>query len=519
MNQLKLKTTETLRKLKTNPNNIVIVGGGSSGWMTAAILCTRFPNKHITLIESLDIPTVGVGESTLGSINLFFNLLGLEDKDWMPYCNATYKLAIQFTDFYKKGETFYYPFGDKDFSNSRGIDDWMIKKAYNKDLPIKDYYDTFYSIMPFVYDNKIPATKVGNFNFTKDAAYHMDAAAFGEFLKEKVCIPKGVNYIQDTIQDFELHDDNIHCLKCNNHTIHGDLFVDCSGFRSLLLEQTMKVPFTSFKDQLPNDRAWTCHLPYDDKDAEIENVTNCTAYNNGWIWNIPLYHRAGSGYVFCTDFISEDDALIEYKQYIQQLGKNPNELNFRLVKIKNGRHDVCWKNNVVGVGLAYGFIEPLESTGLLSTQEMLLALCETLYNDNVGSLQVKNFNYFCANMLDTFKEFVAYHYIASSRKDTKYWKHVTENISIDSDESIDLAHNYTVNHTTSNDSAGLPDILVGMHYYSHNPLSVDWTSFVTGSPLVTSKNWENTVSQKNRLYQSISDKSLSHYNYLERFIY
>ena len=504
--------------MKRNPKKIVVVGGGSSGWMAASILCTRFPEKEITLVESPDIPTIGVGESTLGSINLFFNLLGLEDKDWMPYCNATYKLAIQFTDFFKKGETFYYPFGQRDYEGSRGIDDWMIKKSLNKDLPIKDYYDSFYSIMPFVYNNKVPTTKVGNFNFITDAAYHMDAAAFGEFLKDNICIPKGVNYIQDTIVDVEFENDDISLLKCQNTSIQGDLFVDCTGFRSLLLEQTMNVPFTSYKNYLPNDRAWTCHLPYSDKEVEIENVTNCTAYNNGWIWNIPLYHRAGSGYVFCTDFINEEDALIEYKEYIKTLGKNPEELHYRLVKIKNGRHDVCWKNNVVGVGLSYAFVEPLESTGLLSTQEMLLALCETLYNDSIGSLQIKHFNYFCANMMDNFRDFVTYHYVASSRDDTEYWRYVTT-IEIDSDDALQLAHNYTVNHTTPNDSAGLPDILVGMHYYSHNPLSINWHNFANNTLLLPTKDWERTTAQKNRLYQNICDKSLSHYEYLKKYVY
>lgn len=533
--------------MKKPINRIIIVGGGSAGWMTAAILCKRFPEKEIALIESPDVPTVGVGESTLGSINAFLHMLDLKDSDWMEYCNATYKLSIKFRDFYKKGETFHYPFGQKDVKNTqRGVDDWYFKKTTQPETPIGDFVDSFYPQMPLIHQNKIfdnLNNEIPLFNFQNDAAYHMDASLFGKYLREEYCTPRGVVFIQEHVDQYVVGQDGdlSHLVLRNGDELEADLFIDCTGFRSQILEEAMGVPFQSFEPWLPNNRAWTVHVPYTDKEQEIENVTCCTAINNGWVWNIPLFNRIGSGYVFCSKFISEPDALDEYKRYLDSemmTVYNPNrskDLEFRLVKIKNGVHDVAWKNNVVAVGLSYGFIEPLESTGLLSVQEILILLCETLENHQVNKIHVDNFNYVLNTMMHGFKLFVAYHYTFSSRRDTPYWKYVTEQITMDARMQDDylrglqtVAIDYGVrllrSHTFREDMGGMVDVLVGMNQKPMNRFAYDWHLYgmkVKGVKdvkmfLESTQQYWNT---RNAHVTRVANNAPSHYQYLKNRIY
>jgi flavin-dependent dehydrogenase len=531
--------------MKTPIKKIVIVGGGSAGWMSAALLSKKFPNIKFELVESPDVPTVGVGESTLGTLNLFLHLLDLNDEDWMPHCNATHKLAIKFTDFYKKGESFYYPFGLKDKKNTTdGIRDWYHKKLLYPDTPWNDFYDCMYSNMPLIYNNKIcdnTSHKLEGYSFKNDVAYHMDAALFGEFLRDQMCIPAGVTHTKQHIESIVKEEDGYidYLLLKNGEKVKGDLYIDCTGFRSLLLEQTMGVPFESFNNLLPNDRAWTCHVPYHDKELEMENVTNCTAYNNGWVWNIPLYHRIGSGYVFSSKFISEEDALQEYKDYLnsdKMTYHDPNRtdnLEFRLVKIKNGTHDKCWEKNVVGVGLSYAFIEPLESTGLFSVQEMLVLLFQTLDNEQVNRMHVDWFNYMANVTMQSFKTFVTCHYTLSSRRDTPYWQHVTENIELDYrmiDKELselhtiasDIAGKMLRSHELGTGDGGFPDIFVGNHMLPVNRMSLEkikYDGLYIGTartvPAIFNTATENYWRQKKAKNEHVVNKCPSHYQYLK----
>jgi tryptophan halogenase len=528
--------------MKSPIKHIAIVGGGSSGWMTAAMLSKRFPNLKITLIESPDVPIIGVGESTLGSINLFLSLLGLKDKDWMAYCNATHKLAIKFRDFYKKGETFYYPFGDKDFKHtSNKHADWFLKKSLQPDTPVTDFYDSFYWAMPLIYNNKIcdnTFNQIPFFNFENDVAYHMDATLFGEFLKDRFCIPNGVNHISDHIKHISVSDDGfLEYLELKDGgQFSADLYVDCSGFKSMLLEQAMGVPFDSFSKWLPNNRAWVTHIPYNDKELEMENVTNCTAIENGWVWNIPLYNRIGSGYVFSNMFVSEDDALKEYKQYLDsEMMTYPKKdrsenLQFRLIEIKNGKHAQAWKNNVVGIGLSYAFVEPLESTGLLSVQELILALCEALYNEQISKIHIQHFNFFAEHLMENFKSFVTYHYIPSSRRDTEYWRHMTNNVEMNFKTDLnveEIASSFTLGHVIDTNQGGVPDIFVGMHMFPMNPLAFDWwkygISVQEGKQVPTTgyytQQTQSYWDQKKMQISNLAKTLPSHYQYLKNKIY
>jgi tryptophan halogenase len=504
---------------------------------------------EIALVESPDVPIIGVGESTLGTINQYLALLNLKDSDWMAYCNATYKLAIKFSNFYEKGKNFYYPFGIKDLQNTQqGATDWYCKKTLHPETDVNDFYENFYSSMPMIYQSKIFDNKEGQlpgFSWENDSAYHMDATLFGNFLRDKVCIPNGVVHVPEHIEEINLGDDGyISDLKLKNgDVLEADLYIDCTGFRSLLLEKTLGVPFESYGNFLPNNKAWVTHIPYVDKEKEMENVTNCTAINNGWVWNIPLYNRIGSGYVFSTKFISEEDALAEYKAYLdsdEMTIHNPvrsQVCEFRLIDIKNGVHHRAWEKNCVGIGLSYAFVEPLESTGLLSVQEMLLKLCETLHNRQINKIHVDNFNYITSYIMDSFRNFVTFHYVFSSRRDTPYWKHMTENVEMDSmmlDRKFnqipsavsDLAVKLLQTHHMPADASmgGMPDILVGM-----NTLPVSNTQLAIVKQLINGRHGQTPEfytqqtqdywDQKKEYITSLIEDAPSHYEYLKTNIY
>ena len=397
-------------------DKILIVGGGSAGWMTAATLIKFFPNKDITVLESPNIPTVGVGESTIGQIRQWTTMLGIEDKDFLIHTDASYKLSIKFTDFYKKGEAFHYPFGPPHTENNHAtLNDWWFKKFLYPETPNSDYADCMYPNMAMVNANKC-SYNTGSipFDFFHHTAFHFDATKFGLWLRDHYCLPRGVKHILDDVVSIQQDDDGIVSLN-NKHT--ADLFVDCTGFKSLLLGETLKEEFVSYEDLLPNNSAWATRMPYKDKENELQPYTNCTAINNGWVWNIPLWSRIGTGYVYSDKFVDDETALKEFQQHL-----GTDELEFKNIKMRVGIHKRLWVKNVVAVGLSAGFIEPLESNGLFSVHEFLHHLVRNLQRDRVSQFDKDNYTYVCRQVFDTFAEFVALHYALSHRDDTEYWK-------------------------------------------------------------------------------------------------
>ena len=397
--------------------NITIVGGGSAGWMTASTLIKAFPNKKITVIESPNVPIIGVGESTLNQMKYWTNFLGIEDKKFMPACDATYKLGIMFTDFYKKGSKFCYPFGKPDLrGTSNGLNDWWFIKSALPKTDNYNYAEAFYPQMAMINENKFFNNESNEIVFNKetDVAYHFNAVKFGQWLKDYYAIPKGVKYIKEHIKSVEINEQGVKSL---NKKHKADLFIDCTGFKSFLLEEHLKEPFESYKDLLPNDSAWAVQKPFKDKKKELVTYTNCTAIENGWVWNVPLWSRIGTGYVYSSDFVSDEDAL---KQFQKHLGTK--ELEFRNIKSKVGIHKRLWVKNVVAIGLSAGFIEPLEGNGLFSVHEFLRVLIRNLKRDKFSQWDRDNFTYECKSIFKNFADFVALHYALSHRKDTPYWK-------------------------------------------------------------------------------------------------
>jgi len=417
--------------------NILVVGGGSSGWMTAAAFCKFFKPEEevkVSLVESKNIKTIGVGESTIASINTFLDILGLKDEDWMPACEASYKNSIRFTDFRDLNTVFEYPFGGN-WNVQNGIMGWAeIKAKYNLDA---DSFSEFFNENTFLARyNRCTKNEKGyldGFNFKYDTAYHMDAELFGKYLKEKICLPSGMPYYVDDIVSVEKDEQGY--LTCvvgeSGKKYEADLYIDCTGFRSRLLEQEMGSEFISYKPWLSNDKALATCVPYVDKQEELHNVTNCTGIENGWVWDIPLWHRIGTGYVYSSDFVDDDTAEIEFRKHLSRDPRfvdRAKNAEMRKINIRHGVRKEGWVKNVVGIGLAYGFVEPLESTGLVSTHSNIVRLAEVLQRRkfNVNRFDIDAYNLAASHELDGFRDFVALHYCISSRCDTKYWKYHTQ---------------------------------------------------------------------------------------------
>jgi len=427
-------------------NSICIVGGGSSGWMAAAAIAVNLPNIKLTVIEPTDIPIVGVGESTLGHINRYLHCIGLggKDKEWMPQCEASYKVSIQFSDFKQKGHVFQYPFGKHDYTNNKTPNDW----AYLKNLipEFNDTYSEFYNPITYlantnkmVSDNSI----IRNFNFTMDTAYHFNATQFGQYLKNNICIPKGVTVIRDSIEDVVINEDGeIEYLVAKltpRMKLKYDLYIDCTGFKSLILEKKMGSKFISFNDVLLNDTALATRIPYIDIEKELTNVTDCCALKNGWVWNIPLWSRIGTGYCYSSKFTTKENAEKEFREHLAKIDKKrAEEAELFTINIRHGKREKAWVKNCLGIGLSYGFLEPLESTGLLTTHENVLRLVDTLQKREgyVTKLDVDGYNHAVDYDLESFKDFIVMHYVLSQRDDSDYWKYIKYEMDVVPPEMI-----------------------------------------------------------------------------------
>ena len=426
--------------------SICIVGGGSSGWMTAALLSKEHPDIEMCLIESPTIKPIGVGESTLAHFNRYLNRLGLKDEDWMRQCNATYKASIRFKNFREnKGEAFHYPFGEWGPPDDEIADHltrfFELQCVYGRKIYPPEEFARFCNRQTYMADAgkmtmEIPGP-FGESNYEKyspdnDLSYHLNADKFGEYLRDNIAVPNGVHHIKGDVHNvIKTPEGDISAVTTTDGgAISADLFIDCTGFRSLLLEQHMGVPFISFKDQLFNDRALATHIEYEDKETQMHCYTDCVALNNGWVYNIPMWNNIGTGYIYSSKYISDDDAEKEFREYLPESAQN---CQFNPIKIKHGKHVHAWEKNVVGIGLAYGFLEPLESTGLMTTHENLLVLTDMLHcrDGHVTHHERLMFNYTCERMLEAMKNFVTLHYTMSLREDTPYWKDATNTVEFE----------------------------------------------------------------------------------------
>lgn len=496
--------------------SIIIVGGGSSGWMTCAALVENFDDIKVTLIESNEIKSIGVGESNLPEINKFLKLCNLKDKDFMPHCNATYKLSIKFNNFNTKN-SFHYPLcrvkkHDKINQLSPSFLLNLIKeKKLSYDLFAKYFHESveIAEKSKMTHDSEYADDLNDNF-----ISYHFESYKFGDFLRNKY--KDKINYIVDEVFDCEKNEEGIKNIRCKSgNVLTADLYIDCTGFKSILIGEFSD--FIKF-DTLCNDKAVVAPVEYDDIESQMFPYTNCTGLSSGWVWEIPTWSRKGMGYVYSSKFISDDDAR---KEFINFIGK---DVDTRIINIKSGVRKKGWVKNVVSIGLAYGFIEPLESTGLATTQESILKLINAL-NSRKGYINYfdrEKYNESLDEQINRMKNFTELHYMMSDRIDTPYWKHVTHNINYKSEYLSNLFRLISLNYDLDFDNY-FPAIYIyaGMGYVLNDNLLLKKYEDGFYNPILNPM-IENTFNEwkthKTNLDSKIKGLK-SHYQYLKDNIY
>ena len=432
-------------------DSIIIAGGGTAGWMTAAYLHKTLGEKvQISLIESATISTIGVGEATFSTIKLFFDFLGLDEREWMPECAAAYKLGIKFIDWNAERQSFYHPFQRYESVNGFPLIEWWLK--LKEDLKAYDYscftipalcdskrsprylngtvYDARIEEI-FMIEREFQECVLGDLKIQFPYGYHFNASLLAKFLK-RYAVQNGVKQILDDISDVKLAEDgSIASLTTKEHgDIKGDLFIDCTGFRGLLLNKALGEPFIPFAESLLCDRAIALQLPRDNATDGINPYTTATALSAGWVWNIPLYGRDGTGYVYSSAFTSQENAEAEFRQHLGSTSDNCDALH---IKMRIGRSRNSWVKNCLAIGLASGFVEPLESTGIFFIQHGIEELVAN-FPDQAFEEELRNsYNKAVADCIDGVRDFLILHYAASNRYDTPFWKATAHELIIPED--------------------------------------------------------------------------------------
>lgn len=412
--------------------SVCILGGGTAGWMTAAALAFKFRDSDVrlTLIESEQIGTVGVGEATLPHIRFFNQALGIDEAEFMRATNATFKLGIEFCDWGKLGDRYIHPFGD--FGHPiDGIDFHHIWNKLRRS-GLKTPLDAFsYPIIAaqsgrFHHPDPDPKKIESTFGY----AYQFDSGLYAKFLR-KFAEDRGVTRIEGKVVNAEQNPETGHvkqlCLE-SGQEVSSQLFIDCSGFRGLLIEQCLKTGYQDWSEWLPCNRAVAAPSM---TVGDIPPYTRSTARTAGWQWRIPLQHRTGNGHVYCSDYISDDEATAQMLSGVDgELLADPKQLYFM-----TGRRNLFWNKNVVSIGLSAGFLEPLESTSIHFIQEGITALLE-LFPDRFFVLSDQDeYNARMALNFERVRDFLLLHYVATERDDSAMWRHFRNLILPDSLQS------------------------------------------------------------------------------------
>ncbi len=407
-------TDQRLRK-------IVIVGGGTAGWMTAAALGRFLKNGYteVVLIESEEIGTVGVGESTIPQINIFNRMLGLDENEFVRRTKATFKLAIDFVDWKQIGHQYYHPFGPygRDMEGVSFHAYWLRLKAMGEAADLSEYsLQALASAQgKFMRANGQSNSPLGSIAH----AYHIDAGLYARFLRgyaEERDVVRQEGKIVEVHQRAE--DGFVEAVTLRSgQRMEGDLFIDCSGFRGLLIEQTLKTGFEDWSHWLLNDRAVAVPCALGGSTAP---VTRATARPAGWQWRIPLQHRLGNGYAFSSEHISEDEATA---YLLAHLDGEPLIDPFTL-RFKAGRRKKSWNKNVVAIGLSAGFMEPLESQSIHLIQVGISRLLAMFPDRRFEQPDIDRYNRVMQFEYEKIRDFLILHFNATQRSDTPYWDYL-----------------------------------------------------------------------------------------------
>ncbi|GAA0811050.1 tryptophan 7-halogenase [Colwellia asteriadis] len=405
-------------------NNIVIVGGGTAGWMTAALLIkTLGKSLNITLIESDNIGTIGVGEASIPPIVNFNSAIGIDEKTFIKETQATIKLGIEFTDWGQHNDSYMHAFGSigKKFAFCDFHHFWLKEQQQNNAMPVnahKSFWDYSLNYQAAKQNKFAPIHNIPNTNLPGIAhAYHFDAGLYAKFI-QKHAMSMGVKRIEGKVIQVNQHHDTgfiKSLVLANGEQITGDLFIDCSGLSALLIEKTLNTGFEDYSHWLPCDRAIAVPC---EKITPIEPYTRSSAHAAGWQWRIPLQHRTGNGLVYSSKHLSDEQAKAQLLNNLD--GKPLGEP--RVISFKTGRRRKQWHNNVIAIGLSSGFFEPLESTNIHLIQTAAIRLLKFFPHNGIEQAAVDEFNRQAKSELEAIRDFIIMHYKLNNRGDSEFWR-------------------------------------------------------------------------------------------------
>ncbi|MEO6196449.1 MAG: tryptophan halogenase family protein [Thermoanaerobaculia bacterium] len=402
---------------------VVIVGGGTSGWMAASYLSKALQGSvKITLIESAVIQKIGVGEATVPNLQrVFFDFLGIPEEEWMPQVNGSFKMGIKYIDWTRNStpgahEHFYHFFGG--IPNCEGIplqQYWLrkVQAGYKGSLHYSCYADGWLADA-----KKSPRADDGSRQMYY--AWHFDAHLVADFLK-RWSTARDVQHVIAEVDQVNLNPENgfVDSVRTTSGAVYeADLFIDCSGFRSLLMNQALGEPFLDASEYLLCDSAVATAIPHDDASHGVEPFTSAIAMKHGWTWKIPMRGRFGSGYVFSSKFTTREQASQEFRD----LWKLPESQPLNQIKFRTGRNRRSWVKNCVGIGLSSCFLEPLESSGIYFIYAAIYQLVKHFPDRGFDPRLSKLFNDAIAHMFDDTRDFVQCHYFLTQRDDTEFWR-------------------------------------------------------------------------------------------------
>jgi tryptophan halogenase len=454
---------------------VIVVGGGTAGWLAACHLAKKLGSVNpeavqVTLVESPDIPTIGVGEGTVPAVRKSLQYLGISETEFIRECDATFKQSIKFIDWQKTpvetGRDYYHHLFDYPCIQPLDLTPyWLLE-------PSCSYADAV-AIQGYICDLGLAPKRMTNLEFEgiTQYAYHLDAAKFARLLTrhgvEKLGVKHRLANVQNAVLDAE---GNIEKLVTDQGDMHADFFVDCTGFSALLIGDTLDVGFISKQDSLFADFALAAQVPYAQADAAIPSFTLATAQEAGWIWDIGLTTRRGTGYVYSSQHTTHERAEQVLRSYLGDHAKN---ISCRLIPMRVGYRERFWVNNCAAIGLSQGFVEPLEATGLLvydATARMLADLFPAQPQELPRA--AAQFNTLARNAWDKVIDFVKLHYFISQRDDSDFWRD-NRNPQTASDRLLGLLESWRYQVPSDYDFSSRMEIfnlenylyvLYGMHY-------------------------------------------------------
>lgn len=399
---------------------ICILGGGTAGWMTAAGLSNKFKglNVSIELIESGQIGTVGVGEATLPHIRFFNDTLGIDESEFMRETCATFKLGIEFCDWGQIGDSYIHPFGDYG-EPINGVDFhhfWLRLLQNGHKSKLDDYSFPILAAEAgkFQHPGKDLSVIGSNFGY----AYQFDSSLYAKYLC-RYCEDKGVKHTEGLVVETTLEATTGFVQSVtleDGAVISADLFIDCSGFRGVLIEQALETGYDDWSKWLPCNRAVA--VPCEAKGKSLP-YTRATARKAGWQWRIPLQHRTGNGHVYWNEYISDDEAAHQLTTTLE----GPALADVKQLYFKTGKRKKLWNKNVVAIGLSGGFLEPLESTSIHLIQEGITALIELFPETSCEKSDADEYNRRMDLNFDRVRDFLLLHYVATQRNDSEMWRY------------------------------------------------------------------------------------------------